>query len=561
MLKKIKIFFILLLLYQNPVYSKSNNFSNFNSKDFSKYFSGIISYNNNNNPKALEFFESSKILLKKHEPFLEKYVSSLILENKVQKAINLVKKNRANQNLIFFDSYLLLIIDNLKNGKLEESLNLVSEALSKEKGDRLNLAILETLKQYILVFKEKRLLKEKKDFGQLSFISETFQRCYLNNDKTESFFLNLINNETLNLSRYTYFYLSFLVEKKRIDEVKKITNEIEFINSPLLLSQGKDWIDKGEFYKFNEIFSCKNRNDLIGEFLFLISNLYSSQDDFEKSNYYINLSNFSNPKFTFNLSLIAENYYLDENYPQTKKILKKFSKNENFYYWYRLKKEAQIIAKQKNNEQSLKYLVNKFKEIKKPNEKFIFDIANFYKNSKKYNDAINNYTKIIDNYEISSLIKSDLLYRRGGCFERMGDYIKADKDLLTSLKLNPDDAYVLNYLAYSWLERDYKINEAIEMLETAYEFEKDDPYIIDSIGWAYFLIEDYTKAERLLKRAVELMPDDPIVNDHYGDILWKLNRKIQARYFWINTLQMDGADEEMLDKINFKIINGLKKSL
>ena len=131
---------------------------------------------------------------------------------------------------------------------------------------------------------------------------------------------------------------------------------------------------------------------------------------------------------------------------------------------------------------------------------------------------------------------------------------------MDSLKINPDDAYVLNYLAYSWLERDYKIEKAIKMLEIAYASKKDDPYIIDSIGWAYFLIEDYFKAEKFLKRAVELMPDDPIVNDHYGDILWKLNRKIQARYFWKNVLKMDEAEEEMLKKINIKLVEGLEKS-
>ena len=157
-------------------------------------------------------------------------------------------------------------------------------------------------------------------------------------------------------------------------------------------------------------------------------------------------------------------------------------------------------------------------------------------------------------------MKSDILYRRGGSYERIGDYEKADKDLLNSLKINSEDAYVLNYLAYSWLERDYKIDEAIKMLEKAYSSKSNDPYIIDSIGWAYYLIDDYLKAEEFLKRAVELMPDDPIVNDHYGDILWKLNRKIQARYFWGNVLKMEDADTEMIEKINAKIIKGLKNS-
>ena len=74
------------------------------------------------------------------------------------------------------------------------------------------------------------------------------------------------------------------------------------------------------------------------------------------------------------------------------------------------------------------------------------------------------------------------------------------------------------------------------------------------------MIEDYLEAEKYLKRAVELMPDDPIVNDHYGDILWKLNRKIQARYFWANVLKMEDVEKEMLEIINKKLTEGLKNS-
>jgi len=63
-----------------------------------------------------------------------------------------------------------------------------------------------------------------------------------------------------------------------------------------------------------------------------------------------------------------------------------------------------------------------------------------------------------------------------------------------------------------------------------------------------------------LKRAVELMPDDPIVNDHYGDILWKLNRKIQARYFWSTVLKMEDVDKELIEDIEQKLIDGPKSS-
>ena len=96
------------------------------------------------------------------------------------------------------------------------------------------------------------------------------------------------------------------------------------------------------------------------------------------------------------------------------------------------------------------------------------------------------------------------------------------------------------------------------MLEKAYAIRGNDPYIIDSIGWAYYLVDNFLKAETFLKRAVELMPDDPIVNDHYGDILWKLNRKIQANYFWKNVLQIDETGDEMKNNINEKLIFGPK---
>ena len=103
------------------------------------------------------------------------------------------------------------------------------------------------------------------------------------------------------------------------------------------MSQGKSWIEKGNERKMNSIFSCKNHNDLISEFLFLISNLHSAQDDFINSNFYSYLSNYLNPKFHYNLSLVAENLYSNEEFDRVKKILQEFEKEDDFYYWYRLK--------------------------------------------------------------------------------------------------------------------------------------------------------------------------------------------------------------------------------
>ncbi len=555
-----KLFVILGLLYQTPGYSKSASFNEFNSRDLTNYFSGIVAFENQNNFDALKFFNASKVLLNKHDSYLKRYVYSLVLEDKVAQAINIIENNSNKSNLEFFDAYILLITNSLKKNNFEKAEKFLNQSLKFQNQNRFNLVIFESLRQYIHTFKNKKILSNKKNFGNISIINQAFQRCYLKKDSARSSFLNLINNPDGDYSRYIFFYINYLIQNKKIEEARAVVGQLEYINSTLLLTQSKSWVENNEFKKFNKIFSCNNHNDIVSEFLFLISNLYSSQDNFEKSNFYLNLSNFLNPEFIFNLSLVIENQYLNEEYKEAKLNLKKFKKEDDFYYWYRVKKEAQIIAKQRNQKESLNYIKAEFDKITNPNNKMLFDIANFYKNSKEYKNAIKYYSKIIDKSDSSPEILSDLLYRRGGSYERIGEYEKADEDLMNSLKINPEDAYVLNYLAYSWLERDYKINEAIEMLEKAYSFKSNDPYIIDSIGWAYYLVDDYLKAEKFLKRALELMPDDPIVNDHYGDILWKLNRKIQARYFWNNVLKMKDAEDEIIKNINVKIIQGLKKS-
>ena len=559
-LKKIQFILIITLFYQTPLFSKSASFTDFNSKNLSKYFSGIVAFENKDNSEALEFFNSSKILIENHDPFLKRYLYTLILENKVNKAINLVKSNKERNNTNFFDAYLLLVLDDLKKGDFEKAFDKLNNFSNLTNKDRLNLAILESLKQYIYVFKEKKILNDKKNFGKLSIISETFQRCFMGDTNTDKYFSKLVYDEESNYTRYIFFYLSYLIENNRTVDAKRIVGNLDYINTTLLLSQGKSWIENENSKKLIDVFSCKNPNDIISEFLFLISNIYSSQDNFKKSNFYLNLSNFLNPKFVFNLSLVAENQYLNGEYQKAKNTLKNFKKKDKFYYWYRIKKESQIIAKQGNEKESLNYIVSQFNKIDQPNNRILFDIANFYKNSKEYINAIKYYSELINSLNDDSEIKSDLLYRRGGSYERSGFHEKADKDLLDALKINPDDAYILNYLAYSWLERNYKIDEAINMLEKAYKLESNDPYIIDSIGWAYYLVNDYLKAEKFLKRAVELMPDDPIVNDHYGDILWMLDRKIQARYFWRNVIEMKNTETEMMKNINKKLIEGLKNS-
>jgi len=551
---------LILLFYQSPLYSKSKTLNDFNSRHLSNYLSGIVAYENSENSKALKFFKSSKHLIKQHNSYLKNYIYALILEGKVQQATNEIKQNLTDDNSNFFEAHLILSIDSFKRKNYKKSKEHLQRSYEFINNDRFKLIIAETFKQYLYVFEENKISKIKNKFGNFSFINEVFQRCFLNDKNTKTYFNNLINSQTEEYSRYIFFYVNYLIENNEYDEAKNITDNLDYLNSSLLISQGKKWIEDRKLEKFKKIFSCSDTTDIVSEFFFLVSNLYSSQNNYENSNFYLNISNYLNPKFKFNLSLLAENYYLNKDYIKTLKVLESFNKKDEFYYWFKLKKEAQIISKKKDKDKSLDFINLNFKKIKNPSIKIVFDIANFNKNAKKYKEAIKYYDQIISKIDNNSQLYAEILYRRGSSYERLADYVSSDRDLLKSLEVNPDDAYVLNYLAYSWLERKYKIDLSLQMLEKAYTARNNDPYIIDSIGWAYYLIDDYVKAENFLKRAVELMPEDPIVNDHYGDILWKLDRKIQARYFWENVLNSEETDDEMKKSIKNKLILGLANS-
>jgi len=486
---------------------------------------------------------------------------TLVLEGKVKQATSEIKRNLTEDNSNFFEAHLLLALDSLKRKDYKKSKKHLKKSYEFINSDKFSLIIAETLKQYLYTFEENKISKKKNKFGNFSLINEVFERCYLNDKNTETYFSQLINLQNdAEYTRYIFFYLNYLIENQKYVEANNISDDLIYLDSSLLISQGKKWIEDQNLEEFKKIFSCSSTMDILGEFFFLVSNLYSSQDNYNKSNFYLNISHYLNPKFKFNLTLLAENYYLNKDYVKTLKILKSFNKQDDFYYWFKLKKEAQIISKTKNKDKSLEFINLNFKKIKNPSLKIIFDIANFNKNAEKYKEAIKYYDQIILKIDNNSQLFADILYRRGSSFERLGDYVSSDRDMLRSLEVNPDDAHVLNYLAYSWLERGYKIDLSLQMLEKAYTSKKNDPYIIDSIGWAYYLIDDYVKAENFLRRAVELMPEDPIVNDHYGDILWMLDRKMQARYFWRNVLNLEETENEMKKKIKNKLIKGLANS-
>jgi len=153
------------------------------------------------------------------------------------------------------------------------------------------------------------------------------------------------------------------------------------------------------------------------------------------------------------------------------------------------------------------------------------------------------------------------LYARGIALERAGQFPKAEQDFRTALKLRPDSAQVLNYLGYSLVDRNEKLDEALKLIQKAVELRPDDGYILDSLAWAYYRLGRYDEAVSPMERAVAAMASDSLVNDHMGDIYWMVGRKREAQIQWQRALSLKPESETDAARIRAKLDRGLDEVL
>jgi tetratricopeptide (TPR) repeat protein len=151
-----------------------------------------------------------------------------------------------------------------------------------------------------------------------------------------------------------------------------------------------------------------------------------------------------------------------------------------------------------------------------------------------------------------------LLYARGIALERSKQWPRAEADFLQALTFEPDQPLVLNYLGYSWVEQGQNLDKAEAMIRKAVELRPNDGYIVDSLGWVLFRLGRHDEAVVHLERAVELKPEDPVINDHLGDAYWAVGRQREARYQWMTALASK-PEPELKTAIEQKLERGLPR--
>ena len=130
-------------------------------------------------------------------------------------------------------------------------------------------------------------------------------------------------------------------------------------------------------------------------------------------------------------------------------------------------------------------------------------------------------------------------FGRGIAYERLGEWPEAEVDLQRALRISNDHPSVANYLGYYWIDNGMHLERGLELLEAALERRPQDPYILDSVGWALYRVGDYEGALDLLEQALQLEPGVAEIYDHFGDVLWTLGYRTEARYQWERALTLD----------------------
>ena len=552
-------FFVIIFIFFSTLQAKT--LDKFNKADkISDYFSGVLLLNQGKFDESYQYFKKLEGLEKSHSSFSSRYLYSLVNSGNFREAYSFSKKLERDQKASF-ESDLIMGIYYLKNSKFDLSIKYFSKTKNSEARTLLDSYLAHSLFVWSDL-NQNKFEKAKSDFNQLDDrfdnlkkIQNTFLHCFFMSEKTDTLFKELLSDEKTNFSRYNYFYAKYFESINQKDKAKKIIdNSLEKYPRNLLLNQYKiDLINS----KNNFDFDCKKKQHIVAEILYLTANALSSQSIYPLSNFYLNLSKYLNKEFLAFDTLMAENLYKINDLSGAKNIYKKLTNYGDAFKWYSNKQISRILIQEKKRDKSIKLLSKSFNDLSYKGIYETYDYAEFLKNNEEFESAIKHYTDILKVIDKDHSLYPQVTDGRGVAYERIGEWDKAEKDLLDSLKVSPEQAYVINYLAYSWIEQGVKIKKSLEMLRKANKIKSNDPFIIDSLGWALYKLERYQESKNYLQLAVRLMPADPIVNDHYGDVLWKNGDKIQARYYWNYVLNLEKAEEDLKEKIEQKLIKGL----
>ena len=175
-------------------------------------------------------------------------------------------------------------------------------------------------------------------------------------------------------------------------------------------------------------------------------------------------------------------------------------------------------------------------------------LAEVYREAGDFPNAIEAMLKVVELDPESDRVHFAL----GALYDQSQDKDKTIEYMKKAIELNPDNAAALNYLGYTYADLGVELDRAERLIIRALEIVPNDGFYIDSLGWVYYRQGDYPKAIEQLEKAVHLVVDDPVIIEHLGDAYVKVGQADKALQSYRDALKA-ATEEEQLKRIRSKI--------
>jgi len=187
---------------------------------------------------------------------------------------------------------------------------------------------------------------------------------------------------------------------------------------------------------------------------------------------------------------------------------------------------------------------------------YIF-ISNLYSQAKRGKEAIEAANQAVSSGrsdEKKQIAKLTLATAQ----QTAGNFAAAENILRELLKQSPGNPFALNNLGYFLIERDAKLDEALNLIEQAVKIDPTNPSYLDSFGWAYFKLGDFTQAEKYLKEALRNDHSSATISEHLGDVYAKQGKLEPAKSAWRKSLDVS-FEIEQTNRLKSKLRTAGKK--
>jgi tetratricopeptide (TPR) repeat protein len=165
----------------------------------------------------------------------------------------------------------------------------------------------------------------------------------------------------------------------------------------------------------------------------------------------------------------------------------------------------------------------------------------------KFNEAIESLDLGKELITNDKPMLAEFLAQKGEALFNLKNYTEGKANYEESLKIKPDQILTLNNYAYHLALAKLDLNQAENMILKVLEKFPEDSRYLDTYGWILFQQGKYNDAAKIFKKAFQVKSDDKLINEHLGDVAFKLNQFSEAVDFWINAKKL-GATNKMLDK-------------